>query len=119
MGIETILRIAPHRTGAAFPAAGRVTAYTAAPVTDNVCNGAGGFDAAFPMGCYITWIAETDCYLHFYGTDEAPGTPSSVNSLFLPAGVYVDWWHRAKLESKVTVVQKTAAGNLYRWPSSP
>lgn len=117
-GLETILKIAPHRQGTSFPASARATTYSGVSAADAVVNG-GVFETKFPTGAWITWIAETDCYLHFYGTDETPVAASASNSIFLPGGVFVDWWHRPKLESLVNVIQKTAGGNLYRWPSSP
>jgi hypothetical protein len=125
-GTETTLKAPPH------PATGtdttynvnvgagvRTTAIGGAAVSDNVLNG-GTFDAIYKTGVWITWVSDTDCYLHFQPSGQASTltNASATNSLFLPAGVMVDFFHRPNHDDIVVVIQKTAAGRLYRWQSS-
>jgi hypothetical protein len=72
-------------------------------------------------GCYITWIADTDCYINWYDGRAGSGDTSSAasgTSMFLPAGVMVDFWHRPQ-DNSFSVIQKTASGFIDRWLSNP
>lgn len=72
----------------------------------------------FPAnGGYFTWISDTDCYV-CWGPFTNISTASSSNAMFLPAGVFVDFWHRPLLEDAFSVIQKTAGGNISRWMSN-
>ncbi len=66
-------------------------------------------------GCFVTWIADADCYVRV-----GKGTVAAATSgdWFLPAGVQVDWWHNDTEDLNFTVIQKTSAGNLKRYRSN-
>lgn len=73
-------------------------------------------------GVFISWMSDTDCYLHFaaafaFGGGLASASPT--NSLFLPAGVMLTFFHRRGFESRGSVIRKTADGTLMHWMSQP
>jgi hypothetical protein len=69
-----------------------------------------------PTGGYFTWISDTDCYVN-WGPFTNINSASASTSLFLPAGVFVDFWHRPLLEDGFSVIQKSGGGNITRWMS--
>lgn len=124
-GVETILKVPPHpssgidtaNNNVSIGASVRSSAVGAASTSDNVLNG-GALATLTQLGVWITWCSDTDCYIHF----QPPGgssAASSTNSLFLPAGVERDYFHRPNRDDTVFMIQKTAGGRLYRWQSSP
>jgi hypothetical protein len=68
-------------------------------------------------GCYISWIADADCYIVF-GSVAGMAVATSTNGFYLPAGVAMDFWHQRKMDDFFSVVQKTAAGTLKRYRSN-
>lgn len=107
---EAINMIPPHASGdtgtgnqiltTAFGAAA-----TAATLSTPSLGGTGG---------YITWIADADCYV-IWGNSTMGAADSG--GLYLPAGVFVNYFHRPMVDDYFSVIQKTAGGNLKRWRS--
>ena len=120
-GTETILKIPPHRatdtSEAGTPHTVRATTISGTASNDNVLNGG---PSAFPkLGCWVTFISDTDCYIHFGSSVTGTPVATAASSCFLPAGVYVDWWCMPGRDDSLSVIQKTAGGTLQRWQSSP
>lgn len=119
-GIEALLKRPPHNTSDNNPGVSWIRRTVIGPTSssaDFILNG--GDSAVPPTGCYVTWIADTDCYLHMQSSSIAGFAASASTSQFLPAGVFVDWWHKPLIDDRVVVIQKSASGILYRWMSSP
>lgn len=119
-GIEALLKRPPHFAADVLPGISpirRTAIGGASSAADFILNG--GDAAVPPTGCYVTWIADTDCYLHMQSSTIAGFAATAASSMFLPAGVFVDWWHKPLFDDRVVVIQKTAGGFLYRWMSSP
>jgi len=70
-----------------------------------------------PTGCFISWVADTDCFIHWGNSSNQIAASSSV-SMYMPTGVVFDFWHTT-FDNYFQAIQKTAAGKLYYWRSSP
>jgi hypothetical protein len=111
---EAIMKRPPHAstdaTADGVQAAQRHTSFTAANAFDDVLN-----FAVPATGCWITWVATADCWLHFYSSNAAtPIAASPTVSKFLIAGAELDYFHIPRRDDKVAVIRSTADGVLCR-----
>lgn len=113
--LEAILKAPPGING------NRVfsTTTSAVATASAVITTATGSDPAFipATGCFITWICDADCYIKV--GDSASMAVATSADWFLPAGVEKEYWHFGQTQSYFSVLQKTAAGTLKRYRSSP
>jgi hypothetical protein len=117
-GVETILK-RPPRDSSYGARGSRVSTIGVASDNDMVLNNwVSGNTVLQTTAVWITWIADTDCYIAFYQQGAAGTVMTSTNGIFLPAGVYLDLWHIPRADDRVAFIQKTAGGNLFRWQSS-
>jgi len=63
-------------------------------------------------GCWVTFVADTDCFIHFGPSSSLPAASSTV-SWPLAAGVEKDYWCNEK-DQYFRVIRKTADGILRR-----
>lgn len=114
---EVTIKPAPAAAGSTaatrpFATAVSGVATAAAPVTTVTLPD----NAAIPeIGCVVSWISDTDCYVRVGDANVGSATTSD---WFLPAGVEVDWWHNGKTQTHFSVLQKTAGGTIKRRRSS-
>lgn len=105
---EAINKAPPHGNGTGDPTATFVTAVvTASSVATAVLGGATIPDT----GAFITWIADTDCYIRFGNASVGAAT---VNDWYLPAGVEKDYRHHPVDDTHFTVIRRTADGTVRR-----
>ena len=67
-------------------------------------------------GCFITWVADADCYIHFGATSTLAAATSA--AFLLPANTPTDFFHQPNADDFFSVVQKTTAGTLKRYRSN-
>lgn len=124
---EARLPIAPHGAGESATAAGAIQRLFATTVTGSatqiaILNDTLGNVNIPEGGVFISWCSDTDCYLQFAGAFAFGGafpTASATTGLFLPAGVVLTLFHRRALDSRGSVIRKTADGTLMHWMSQP
>jgi hypothetical protein len=115
--LEALLKAPPGAAGSATgnrPFSTSITgvASSATLVTSNTAND----PAAIPeLGCFVTWVSDTDCYLRVGDANVGSATTSD---MFVPSGVTFDWWHNGKTQLYFSVLQKTAGGTIKRYRSS-
>lgn len=114
---ETILKCPPYSTNATTPLSGPTHKVFVSTIGGASNSYAVMLTGTFPpMGGWFTWVSDTDCYIN-WGPFSNINSAAAGSSLFLPAGVYLDFWHRPLLEDGFSVIQKTAGGSIYRWMS--
>jgi hypothetical protein len=116
--LEAILKSPPAAAGgtaASRPFATTVAATGSAVVPVTTLTAADGAVIPYPLGCFITWISDTDCYIRVGDSTISIATTSD---WFLPAGVAVDWWHNGQTQTHFSVIQKTTGGTIKRYRSS-
>lgn len=71
-------------------------------------------------GCWVTFTASVDCYIHFYNADDTSvTTPSAAVSWPMMAGVEYDWWCNDKQDNAFRVIRAgTEDGVLSRYRSN-
>jgi len=93
------------------------TTVSAVTTAATLCTSAapGRSSIPIPIGCFITWIADTDCYIRVGTAGVAAATSADY---YMPAGVAFEWYHLSSTDTHFTVIQKTAGGTLKRYRSN-
>jgi hypothetical protein len=112
---SALLRLPPYANGTLERTQIFRTAIGAASASANVL-GASAFAPLTPTGAYVSWIADTDCYVA-WANGSGPAV-TAINAMFMPAGVLFEFWHRP-IDNVVSVIQKTTGGSLFHWLSNP
>lgn len=91
----------------------RRSAIGAASASDAIING------TMPeLGCWVTIISDTDCYVHVQSSTVSPIAASATVSFPLPANTPIEGWMVPKYDDLIVVIRKLADGNLYRFMSN-
>jgi hypothetical protein len=109
---EAIQKRPPRGNGTGERGEVFATAFTGASTTAAVLPGTG---IPALVGCFVTFVADADCYIRFGTSAVAAATTSD---WLLPANVERDFWCNPTEDTNFSVIQKTAAGTLKRFRSN-
>lgn len=70
------------------------------------------------LGCWVTMIADVDCYVHVQSSTVADIAASATVSFLLPANTPIEGWAAPKYDDRVVFIRRTIDGNLYRFMSN-